>query len=276
MSIFKQNSRFGILAEEASTSKEKKKNNTNKNNNNNNNNKINEDRFKIVENTNKGENNSFKSENNSFKKSFDDRPQRNSLTNRESKEYIERRAIEEKLRKEENDIIKSKKLTEALCLDNFPTLGKNIEYTNSKNITSFLAKLNTSIEDDKKLFEVNHEEVKLGWARISRDTLTGITNIKYSEPVYKNHGKCEQEMEYDVLNALCDLYEKRTAEYIELYGYDIWEKTFKLPNWEDEEEYFDSLDEEYQAQIEEYEENKENNSEFVTDPDRFNKYWEQY
>ena len=49
-----------------------------------------------------------------------------------------------------------------------------------------------------------------------------------------------------------------------------------MPNWEDEEEYFDSLDEEYQAQIEEYEENKENNSEFVTDPDRFNKYWEQY
>ena len=74
--IFKQNSRFGILAEETSTTKEPKKNN-----NKNNKNKINEDRFKIEED---------KSENNYFKKSFNDRPQqnynngyqRNSLTNK--------------------------------------------------------------------------------------------------------------------------------------------------------------------------------------------------
>jgi hypothetical protein len=107
--IFKQNSRFGTLAEEASLTKDPKKNN-----NKNNKNKINDDRFKIEEdkgqeNTFKSESNSFKSEGNSFKKSYDDRPQmnynngyqRNSLTNRESKETIERRALDEKLRKEE-------------------------------------------------------------------------------------------------------------------------------------------------------------------------------
>jgi hypothetical protein len=123
--IFKQNSRFGSLAEEASLTKDPKKNN-----NKNNKNKINDDRFKIEED--KGQENTFKSESNSFKKSYDDRPQmnynngyqRNSLTNRESKETIERRALDEKLRKEENDRIEEERLVKALSIDNFPTLGK--------------------------------------------------------------------------------------------------------------------------------------------------------
>ena len=165
--LFKQNSRFGALAEEASTNKEPKKNKNNKN-------KINEDRFKIEENTTfkieeskpkdgegspKNENNSFKSENNSFKKSFNDRPQmnynngyqRNSMTNRESKETIERRALDEKNRKEEHDKMESERLAKALCIDNFPTLvkqgNKNTKETTSN---SFLAKLKNSIENDKK------------------------------------------------------------------------------------------------------------------------------
>ena len=134
--IFKQNSRFGALAEESSTTKDFKKNN---NNNNNNNNKINEARFKGKED--KG---------NSFKQSFNDRPhmnynngyQRNSLTNRESKESIERRALEEKLKKEEEEKIQSERIAKVLSNDNFPTLGKkenkNITETNNN---SFLERL---------------------------------------------------------------------------------------------------------------------------------------
>jgi hypothetical protein len=280
--IFKQNSRFGSLAEEASTTKDPKKNN--------NKNKINDDRFKIEED--KGQENTFKSESNSFKKSYDDRPQmnynngyqRNSLTNRESKETIERRALDEKLRKEENDRIEEERLVKALSIDNFPTLGKKEnKNTNETNNNSFLAKLKNSIENDKKQAEIKETEIKRenmlkpkpGWAVISKDPLTGRSKIEYGDPVVpKKPEKTENEMAYDVLCALCDLHERRTQEFIDLYGYDTWERTFKSPNWREEEEYLERMDEEYEALIasdDEYEYDEE--EDYTTEND---KYWERY
>jgi len=292
--IFKHNSRFGALAEDASTNKEPKKNN-----NKNNKNKINEDRFKIEEdkpkegegspknenNSFKNENNSFKNENNSFKKSFDDRPQtnynngyqRNSMTNRESKETIERRALDEKNRKEENDRLEAEKLAKALCIDNFPTLGKK-DNKNTKETTSssFLAKLKNSIESDKKQNEIkvkeNIKKPKPGWATISRDPLTGRSKIEYGElPINKTPQKTENEMAYDVLCALCDLHERRTRDFIELYGYDTWEKTFKSPNWREEEEYLERMDDEYEAQM--ASDDDEYEDDYTGENDR---YWERY
>jgi hypothetical protein len=277
MSFFKQNSRFGVLAEEVSITKEtnnkknnnnnNKKNNKNNNNNNNknnnnnnknNNNKINEDRFKIEEPANK-------CEGNSFKKTRDDRPQRDSFTNRESKETDKER------------------LDKSLCIDKFPTLSKNIENIediNSKNIEdinkiSFLAKLNSSIEDDNLQLELKQKELKPGWVSITRIPLTGRAKIEYGESLYKTSVKSEKEVDIDVINALCDLYEKRTTEYIELYCYDNWEKTFKSPNWEEEESYNEKMHEEYEELLDE-EMNDDDKTEFITDPDRFIKYWEHY
>ncbi len=298
--IFKQNSRFGSLAEEASLTKDPKKNN-NKNNKNNKN-KINEDRFKIEEDkpkdgegSPKNENNSFKnpvnsfkSEGNSFKKSYDDRPQmnynngyqRNSLTNRESKESIERRALEEKLRKEEADKIEEERLAKALSIDNFPTLGKKEnKSTKEPANNSFLAKLKNSIENDKKQNEVKIQEEKKkpkpGWAVISKDPLTGRSKIEYGElPLDKKPEKTENEMAYDVLCALCDLHERRTQEFIDLYGYDTWEKTFKSPNWREEEEYLERMDEEYEALMASDDDDDYNEEEDYTNEN--DKYWERY
>jgi hypothetical protein len=299
--MFKQNSRFGVLAGDTSTTKDPKNNN----NKNNNKNKINEDRFKIEEdksenNSIKGEGNSFKSEGNSFKKPFEDRPQRsynngyqrNSMTNRESKETIERRATDEKKRKEEHDKMEAEKLAKALCIDNFPSFGKkdtkNTNNTNNNdtnnndtnntnnNNTSFLAKLTTSIEDDKNN-ESKPEEIKPGWTTISRDPLTGKAKIQHGISIYKKREKTEQEIAYDMLNALCDLHERRTEEYIDLYGYETWEKIFKSPNWEEEEEYLERMEEEYEQELDkEMEEGDEYNQEYATDNDKHNRYWEHY
>ena len=275
--IFKQNSRFGALAEEASTVKEPKKNN--------NKNKINEDRFKIEENnTFKNQDDTPTNENNSFKKSYDNRPQmnynngyqRNSMTNRESKETIERRALDEKLRKEEHDRLESERLTKALCIDNFPTLGKkDNKNTNDTTSNSFLAKLKNSIENDKKQNEIKIKEniikPKPGWATISRDPLTGRSKLEYGElPLYKKPEKTENEMAYDVLCALCDLHERRTKEYIDLHGYDNWERTFKSPNWEEEEAYLERMDDEYEAQM------ASDDDEYEDDTNENDRYWERY
>lgn len=275
--IFKQNSRFRALAEDASTNKEPKKNNKNK---------INEDRFKIEENnTFKNEDIIPKNNNNSFKKSFNDRPQtnynngyqRNSMTNRESKETIERRALDEKNRKEENDRLEAEKLSKALCIDNFPTLGKKEnKNTNETTSSSFLAKLKNSIESDKKQNEIkvkeNIKKPKPGWATISRDLLTGRSKIEYGElPINKTPEKTENEMAYDVLCALCDLHERRTQDFIELYGYDTWERTFKSPNWREEEEYLERMDDEYEAQM--ASDDDEYEDDYTAENDR---YWERY
>jgi hypothetical protein len=290
--LFKQNSRFGALAEEASTNKEPKKNN-----NKNNKNKINEDRFKIEEdkpkdgedspknetNSFKSENNSFKSENNSFKKSYDDRPQmnynngyqRNSMTNRESKETIERRALDEKLRKEEHERLEAERLAKALCIDNFPTLGKKENKNTKETNNNFLAKLKNSIENDKKQNEIKIKEdikkPKPGWATISRDPVTGRSKLEYGEPpLNKKPEKTENEIAYDVLCALCDLHERRTKEYIDLHGYDNWERTFKSPNWEEEEAYLERMDDEYEAQI------ASDDDEYEDDINENDRYWERY
>ena len=275
--LFKQNSRFGALAQEASTTKEPKKNN--------NKNKINEDRFKIEENnTFKNQDDTPTNENNSFKKSYDNRPQmnynngyqRNSMTNRESKETIERRALDEKNRKEEHDRLESERLTKALCIDNFPTLVKQ-DNKNTKETTSnsFLAKLKNSIENDKKQTEIkireNITKPKPGWATISRDPLTGRSKLEYGEPpLNKKPEKTENELAYDVLCALCDLHERRTKEYIDLHGYDNWERTFKSPNWEEEEAYLERMDDEYEAQM------ASDDDEYEDDTNENDRYWERY
>ena len=272
--IFKKNSRFGALAEEASITKESKKN------------KINEDRLKIEENnTFKNKDATQKNENNSFKKSFDDRPQmnynngyqRNSLTNRESKETIERRALDEKKRKEENEKLEEERVAKVLSIDNFPALGKRENNNTSEtNSNSFLAKLKDSIENDKKQNKIKLQENKTkpkpGWATISRDPVTGRSKIEYGELLFnKKPEKTENEMAYDVLCALCDLHERRTKEFIDLYGYDTWEKTFKSPNWEEEEAYLETLDEEYEAQMA-----SDDDYEYEDDTSENDRYWERY
>ena len=60
--------------------------------------------------------------------------------------------------------------------------------------------------------------------------------------------KENSEEHYNVLYSLCNLYEKRTTEYIEMYGYDTWEKTFKFHNYDYE--WVDKLDEEYELEME--------------------------
>jgi hypothetical protein len=50
-----------------------------------------------------------------------------------------------------------------------------------------------------------------------------------------------------VLNALVHLHEKRTNDYIEMWGYDEWEKEFLFPNYDYN--YFDKLDKIYEEEM---------------------------
>jgi hypothetical protein len=206
---------------------------------------------------------------NSFKRpSYNDRNQRNSLTNKYNKEQIDRISMEDKKKKEDKNNLDSEKIVRALSIENFPSLGKinedNICTTVTNNV-SFLAKLNTVVHDDKKYHDTDLEP---GWVGIRKDKLTGKTEITHKPPLYYRsleYVKGEIEMACDVLYGLCNLHEKRTTEYINLYGYDAWEKNFRYYNYDYD--WVDKLDEEYELEMEKLYQDHEDD--YISDQDLY-------
>lgn len=222
---FKKNSRFGMLAGDNQIKNVMKKGNSKS--------KLNEE--KTVKNDG----------NNSFKRPSNDKNQRNSLTNTYSKENIEKMHIEEKKKKQEKDRTEIKN---SLSMENFPALSTISNNNTVTNNRSFLEKLKTTNDDSKS--DSNCQEIKPGWVSITKDHLTNKPKLIYNPSHYSSlkQDKGEIEVAYDVLYSLCNLYEKRTAEYIEMYGYDTWEKMFKFHNYDYD--WVDKLDEEYELEME--------------------------
>ena len=132
----------------------------------------------------------------------------------------------------------------------------NTSIATTKTTTiSFMDKLKGSVDiNNDKQDPLNEEYINLksGWTSIKKDKLTNnlIIVIKpslYIETESESESESESEMGYEVLNALCDLHERRTAHYIEEYGYDTWEKTFRYPNYDYD--CVDKLDEKYEAEM---------------------------
>ena len=71
-----------------------------------------------------------------------------------------------------------------------------------------------------------------------------------------------EEINFEKLyDTLVDLHKERTEAFIELWGYNEWEKTYLFPNYDYE--YFDRMDELY-AEQEEYE-NVDDENEYNSD-----------
>jgi hypothetical protein len=146
---------------------------------------------------------------------------------------------------------------------NFPELinTNNNKITATNNIDFLnIFKNNT---DDKKELEIKHNEdeeyinLNPGWILLKRNKITGETIIKYKPTLKENIQKASQNLEvksdnelsYEIFKKLSELYEERTKEYIDLWGYDDWEKRFRFPNYDYE--YFDKLDEKYSQELDE-------------------------
>ncbi len=84
--------------------------------------------------------------------------------------------------------------------------------------------------------------MKPGWTEIRRDPLTNETIIT-SNSIEKSPTIYEQDLVYEVFEGLANLHEKRTAEYIENWGQDEWDRMFLFQNYDYY--YFDKLDEIY-------------------------------
>ena len=87
-------------------------------------------------------------------------------------------------------------------------------------------------------YKVDYTQFKLNETFTSKATPTHIIN--------KNKKEIEVNEAEEIIEALSFLHEKRTEEYIELWGEEEWERMFIFPNHDYE--YFDKLDEAYEIE----------------------------
>jgi len=254
--LFKSNSRFAALAEdiEKPIKKEEKKPE-----------KIIEKRPEKREET-KEENkksfifkeNSFlKEEPNYFKRDYQ-RRDNNYDSRYESKEHKDERIKRENLKKEEEKRKKAEELQKNLEEINFPDLSnKIITNNNKKKIISYSEKAAKAIqkEEDQVIEQVIEQVVentiKPGWVEIKRDINNPRKLIYTYGAVVSEEDTIETSYDKShnsVFEGLVNLHKRRTQEYIDMWGYDAWEKMFRSPNYDYE--YFDKLDAEYEMEEE--------------------------
>ena len=223
--IFKSSSRFAALAEDIPAFREKiqRKDKQNRHNN-----------F-----DNKNDNvNSFKTDN-SFKNKM-----HSNYEGSRYKRLKERYDAEDKAKKEFEKQEQERRIKESLQIENFPELvqpKQDIVINIEQNYIEKLKKFNT-IQNENVYIDPDLRNLQPGWILLKKDTLTNQTIIKGRTNVVENPPISEQVIASNVFHGLDQLHEERTQSYIELNGYDDWERVFKSPNWREwEDEYDDDI-----------------------------------
>ena len=154
--------------------------------------------------------------------------------------------------KEKSKIIKEQNFS----IESFPMLPPKENILESKNLNNsmnYLEKMKTNVDEEKNelMVDTEYENLDPGCLLIKRDPFTNKIIHKYKKGNYTDEKYLEKELSKElsndlinnnrIINTLVELYDKRTEEYIELWGYDEWEKNFRFPNHDYE--YFDKLDE---------------------------------
>jgi len=163
---------------------------------------------------------------------------------------------------------RKKKINDALDINNFPELGSNDKnlVTNKKNI-NFVELFKKNKEDIETVETLDPDLIYIqpGYSLIKFDPITHKIVIKsqsnnnclIEEKLIESEKELsydEKEISYKILEELIKLHQRRTQEYIELNGYDMWEKMFKFPNWEEEDYSYSDSDDEYDEEEDDFEE----------------------
>lgn len=140
-----------------------------------------------------------------------------------------------------------------LSEDNFPTLAAVAPSTAAQaNYGSFSQCVKTVIKTETpELPAVDPDLLNLepGWLLLKHDRKTHTTLWKSNETItLEPIEKTADELAWDALDELVALHEKRTNDFIDTWGYEEWERTFRFPNYDYE--YFDKLDELYEEELE--------------------------
>jgi hypothetical protein len=181
--------------------------------------------------------------------------------------FNKRKKTDENNKKENNKInnIKNKeekgshkKESTILLSESFPELSTKVknkkpnEIINVKKEINFIDKVNfeKAVIPQKNNTNTLNEDIEPGWVEISFNPKTREFTRRYNSQYIQTNNTIKSSNENKALNALIETHKRRTQEYINMWGYEEWEKMFRFPNYDYE--YFDRLDEAYENEMNEY------------------------
>lgn len=208
---------------------------------------------------------------------------RSNITNKEKKPTTEPKKIEnnnsfknntyhDKTFKDNRTKLDEKKVTDTLSIENFPQLVAPISVTlKNPNIDkSFSEKLKSVDKNtESESIETDYKNLKKGWTLVKKEN-NKIT-IKSNDLFSETQNKTDGDLANEVLDTLVELHENRTYNYIDIWGYEQWEKMFEFPNYDYR--YFDKLDELYYQEMalnDEESEYEEEHDDSFGDSDMYN------
>jgi len=224
-----------------------------------------------------------KKDNNSKKKDNDNKQKNNNLDNRLKEKETNIRFNDAFVSKEIEAPRERNQFRKPIALKVEPAIVVK-PVINVDDFTTSLSKSTTAIQKEKKptlsfaekaLHNCNIGEI-IKFSHIEKPKPKPLTDEEMQNKIK------EQQMAYNVLNGLCDLYEKRTSNYIERYGYYVCERTFKFQGWEEEEVYNQKLEDDYDEWLEKEEEKEhkqeeeKEREEYLANNDRYVNYWKYY
>ena len=130
-----------------------------------------------------------------------------------------------------------------LGLDQFPELGNNNQNNKkTQQNKEYLEKLRQQ-KNKKQMIDKDLEHLDDGWVLLKRNKVNRKTIFKQhpnTQLVEKpdTEIKTETVIINNVFDQLVNNHENRTQEYIDNWGYDEWEQTFKFHNWREEEQFW--------------------------------------
>ena len=145
------------------------------------------------------------------------------------------------LRQEESTRIKLKKEKIDLAPESFPELVKSTSNNKETGLikSSFIEKLNSVVVVEN--VDVDFKNLELGWISIKKDLLTGKKVIQEKKFEEKPRPPVVVDKTHQINTVLEKAYETRTSEYIDMWGHDMWEQMFIIPEYDYD--YFEDLDE---------------------------------
>ena len=174
----------------------------------------------------------------------------NENKNKRNENIYNKRYANDDLKKRRELEEKGKNINQDISINNFPELIliKNKKTLSTEmNFMNVIKKVETKCNKEKIISHPNLDKeyinLQPGWNLLKKDLKSIIIDISSEEKL-----KCKNKVACEVFEILEKLHEKRTNEYIELWGYDEWEKMFRFSNYDYE--YFNKLDEQYREEIE--------------------------
>ena len=194
--------------------------------------------------------------NSRFSSLMEEKQDKSEINNRKGNDNVYGERMNSKFKTTENDRKSKfggdKKKQQAIILNdnNFPTLtANNDKPTNNTNVRpeniNFLEKL-TAVIIEKETDITNLEEYILpGWLVMKRDKDTNKIIKKYGKMTTFEKTNLSN---YEIIEKLVVLHDKRREDYINTWGQDEYEKMFRFPNYDYD--YFERLDEEEEEELE--------------------------